>query len=116
MSQPTRGSLDDRENESFEEVSGRIYKATFTKLDPSQFPIPVDTSGISNPALSIITAVDVIKTISWADWNSRKLRRVISITYTAASISATSQVLDTFTYTLSAGEYMLDAIVRTYTP
>ena len=117
MAIPTRGALDDRENEAFEEVSGRIYKATFARLDPSQFPIPVDTSGAAvNPAFQILNAQDVVQSLTWADFNSRRLRRVTQIVYTAASVSLTASVTDSFTYTLIAGEYRLDSIQRVYTP
>lgn len=39
----TRGTLDDRENESFEEIDGRIYKAGAIRPLPNSDPFPVDT-------------------------------------------------------------------------
>lgn len=80
-------------------------------------PLPVDASGVAASIYSQIqTANDKVEALEWADFNSRKLRRVTSITYTAASVSATAEVVDTFNYTLQAGVYRLDSITRSVTP
>lgn len=64
----------------------------------------------------ILNASDKSEAYVWLDWNSRKLRRISTITYTALSVSLTAYVLETYTYTLNAGEYRLDDITRTYAP
>lgn len=113
-------SKNDREMRSWEEDSlspGSTRRKVMALIDPSQLPLPVDASGASSSQYSkIINADDKVEAYTWLDFNSRKLRRVNTITYTAASISLTAQVVDSFSYTLVAGEYRLDNITRTYTP
>jgi hypothetical protein len=113
-------SKNDREFRSWEEDSlepGTTRRKVVALIDPSQLPLPVDASGASASFYTrIINADDRVEDYTWHDWNSRKLRRIDTITYTAASVSATAEVVDTFSYTLSAGEYRLDTITRTYTP
>lgn len=118
MSQPE--SISDRIRTSYTEDSlnaGTSREKVIALIDPSQLPLAVDASGASASQYSkIINADDKVEAYVWLDFNSRKLRRVSTITYTADSISLTAQVVDTFTYTLVAGEYRLDNITRTYTP
>lgn len=112
--------LSDRHKRSYTEdtlFAGDTRQKVTALIDPSQLPLPVDASGASSSQYSkIINADDKIEDYVWLDFNSRKLRRISTITYSAASISLTATVIDTFSYTLSAGEYRLDTITRTYTP
>ena len=118
MAQPDQ--ISDRIKTSYIEdslSSGTSRQKVTALIDPSQLPLPVDASGASASQYSkIINADDKIENYVWLDFNSRKLRRISTITYTADSISLTAQVVDTFSYTLIAGEYRLDTITRTYTP
>jgi hypothetical protein len=118
MAQPE--SISDRIRSSYTEDSlnpGTSREKVTALIDPSQLPLPVDASGLSSSEYSkIINADDKLETYVWLDFNSRKLRRVSTITYMADSVSLTAQVVDTFNYTLSSGEYRLDNITRTYTP
>jgi hypothetical protein len=118
MAQPDQ--ISDRIRSSYVEdalATGTSRQKVTALIDPSQFPIPVDASGASSSEYAkIINADDKVEAYVWLDFNSRKLRRVSTITYTADSISLTAQVVDTYTYTLVAGEYRLDNITRTYTP
>ena len=113
-------SRNDRDYRSFEEDSlnpNETRRKVTALIDPSQLPLPVDASGLgATDGQRIMTADDKLEEYTWLDFNSRKLRRISTIKYSAASVSATGFVTDTFQYTLLAGEYRLDSITRGYTP
>lgn len=55
---PTRGALEDREQEAFFEVDGKMHKGVLAQINPSQFPLPVASGGYSDfNVLNISTPV-----------------------------------------------------------
>lgn len=70
MSKPTRGALDDRENEAFEEIGGRIYKAT------------------TSAPLARLYKSETVGSITYQGWNEN---------FSAADTDATWQISRTVT-------------------
>lgn len=100
MAIPTRGALDDRENEAFEDISGRIYKAVSINATPGMSPVPVAPSG------ALVTE----------DFDAIVASYPSSIaevyTYKTGGVSGTTVATVTVTYTDSTKE-VLSTVVRT---
>lgn len=107
--------VNDRNYQSFRDTltPGKTKVAVQIEQDPSEpIPITLDASLIAQ----ILSAEDKEEAYTWLDINSRKLRRVDTITYTAVSVSPTASVIDTFSYVLAAGEYVFTGTTRVTTP
>lgn len=72
-------------------------------------PIPVEAA--ENLAQQILKAVDSHKSYTWLDFENKRLRRVATAIYTAASVGAYTLTV-TYHYTLVSGEYRFDGTSR----
>jgi hypothetical protein len=105
--------INDREYEKFRDTGTQGQTRVAIKIEESiALPITFDPSIYS----SILSAEDKEEEVTYLNINSRKNRRPNTITYTAVSVSPTASVVDTFAYTLAAGEYVYTGTTRVTTP